>query len=112
MMNTKELNAASFETAVNNSSQPLLVDFWAEWCGPCKMLSPLIDQIADEQAGKAVVAKVNVDEAPDLARQFGIQSIPTLIVFKDGKPVQRLQGVHPKDTIEQALEAAAAPVAV
>ena len=101
----QELGLDNFESALN-SDKPVLIDFWAEWCGPCKMLSPLIDEIADEQDGKAVVAKVNVDEAQDLARRYGIQSIPTLIVFKDGEPVERLQGVQPKAAIEQALAAA------
>ena len=74
----------------------MLVDFWAEWCGPCKMIAPILDEIAREQAGKVKIAKVNVDEQPDLARRFDVMSIPTLIVFKDGAPAKRLVGAQGK----------------
>jgi len=105
-MKATTLQSSDFESTINGTSQPVLVDFWAEWCGPCQQLGPVIDQIAAEQDGKAVVAKVNIDEAGDLAARYGIRSIPTLIVFKDGEPVERLQGVQPKAAIESAIAAA------
>ena len=105
-MKTVELTSDTFETTIKEPGKPVLVDFWAPWCGPCKMLGPVIDEVAKENDGKAVVAKLNVDDASALASQYGVQSIPTLIVFKDGEPVNRLQGVQSKSVIQQALDAA------
>lgn len=105
-MKTTELNPTNFDATLSGTDAPVLVDFWAPWCGPCQMLGPVIDEIAAEQEGKAVVAKVNVDEAQDLAVRYGIKSIPTLIVFKNGEVVERLQGVQPKSSITAALAAA------
>ena len=107
-MKTLSLNQASFDAAITNSATPLLVDFWAEWCGPCKMLAPTLEDVAAEQAGKAVVAKVNIDESPELATRFGITSIPTLIVFKNGQPVKTLRGVQSRRELNAMLNAAQA----
>ncbi|MFN8016477.1 MAG: thioredoxin [Acidimicrobiia bacterium] len=96
MMSTTTLNATSFDEAISTSEQPILVDFWAEWCGPCKMIAPVLDEIATENSDKLTIGKVNVDENPDLARRFEVMSIPTLIVFKDGQPIKRLVGAKNK----------------
>ena len=104
-MSMIELNNTDFDRTISKASGPVLVDFWAPWCGPCVHLGPVIDQIADEQEGKVTVAKVNIDDAQQLAARFGIRSIPTLIVFRDGEPVERLQGVQPKGRIDAALAA-------
>jgi thioredoxin 1 len=106
-MKTKILNQVNFDETVNNSTTPVLVDFWAEWCGPCKMLAPVLEQVATEQDGRAIVAKVNIDESPELAQRFGITAIPTLIVFKGGQPGRPLRGVQSKSAIVASLAAAA-----
>ena len=104
-MNTKILNQANFDETVNSGPQTVLVDFWAEWCGPCKMIAPVVEEIATERAGEGVVGKLNIDEAPELAQRFGITAIPTLIVFKNGQPQRTLRGVQSKKTIVAALAA-------
>lgn len=77
----------------------MLVDFWAEWCGPCKLIAPILDEIASEQEGRLTVAKLNVDEAPDVARRFGVMSIPTMILFDGGEPAKRMVGAKPKEAL-------------
>jgi len=108
MKPTIEVNEANFETEVLNSTQPVVVDFWAEWCGPCKMLGPVLDEVASEQSGKAKVAKVNIDQNSALAERFGIRSIPTLLYFKGGEVRKQTVGVVSKKTIVSTLEAVAA----
>ena len=97
------LSAATFDEAVAGSDTPVLVDFWAEWCGPCKMVAPTLAEIADEQRGKLTVAKLNVDDNPDVARRFEVMSIPTLLVFKDGQPAKRIVGAKGKGALLQDL---------
>jgi thioredoxin 1 len=100
---TTTLTVDSFDTAISSAAEPMIVDFWAEWCGPCKMIAPVLDEIATENAGKITIGKVNADENPDLARRFEVMSIPTLIVFKDGEPVKRLIGAKNKASLLEDL---------
>ncbi|NLU37032.1 MAG: thioredoxin [Clostridiales bacterium] len=98
------LTADNFEEEVENSSLPVLVDFWAVWCGPCKMIAPIIDQLADEFDGKVKIAKLNVDENRELAMRFKVMSIPTLMLFKNGEVVNQLVGARPKAELVKLLE--------
>jgi thioredoxin 1 len=106
---TIEINEANFESEVLQSTLPVLVDFWAEWCGPCKMIAPLLDEIATEQAGRVKVAKVNVDSNPVLAARYGIQSIPTLLYVAGGEVRDQTVGVTGKRGIVAKLEKLAVP---
>ncbi len=102
-MSAINLNNKNFEEVVLNSDKTVLIDFWATWCGPCKMQSPIIEELSNELEGRAVIAKLNVDDNPELAAQFSVMSIPTLIFIKDGKIVDRKTGVTPKATLLSML---------
>jgi thioredoxin 1 len=99
-----ELTDSNFEQIIN-SDKPVLVDFWAEWCGPCKMIGPVVEELAGDYAGRAVIAKLNVDENPQMTAKFGVRSIPTLLVFKNGQIVDKQIGAVPKSVLAQKLEA-------
>lgn len=101
---TKATTDSSFEQDILNSQTPVLVDFWAEWCGPCRALGPKLEEVAEAMDQKATVLKLNIDENPQTAAKFQVRSIPTMILFKDGKDVEQLVGNVPKDTIVSLIE--------
>jgi thioredoxin 1 len=99
-----EVNDSSFDQMVLQSKTPVLVDFWAAWCGPCRMVAPIVEELAGEYEGKVTMVKLNVDENPQIASQYGIMSIPTLLIFKDGAPVSNIVGFRPKAELKRNLD--------
>lgn len=104
MTNVIELNDVNFDSEVRNSTQPVLVDFYATWCGPCKKQLPIVDELAKEFTGKARIAKINVDQGRNASAEFGIASIPALLVFQNGKVVEKLVGLHSQSQLSSALK--------
>jgi len=104
MSDTINFNKDNFDREVLKSDQPVLVDFWAEWCSPCNIIAPIVGEIAEEYKGKVKVGKVNVESSPDLASKYGIMSIPSLLIFKDGKVAEQIIGTAPKKTIKKKLD--------
>ena len=100
-MATVKVDKGNFQSDVLDAKEPVVVDFWAEWCGPCKMIGPSLEEISNELGGKVKIAKVNIDENPELAAQFGVRSIPTLMVFKDGQVADTKVGAAPKTALSQ-----------
>jgi thioredoxin 1 len=106
MADITELSSGNFEAEVLQSSQPVLVDFWAPWCGPCRMIGPVVEELAGENADVLKVAKINIDDAQDIAATYGVSSIPTLMIFKDGDVIDRFVGVQPKSRLQEAVDQA------
>jgi len=105
---TTTVTQASFDDQVIGAAEPVLVDFWAEWCGPCRMIAPALDEISREMVGKVTVAKLNIDENPDIAVKYGVRSIPTLMIFRDGKPAAVQVGANAKGKIVEWINNAIA----
>ncbi|MAW88535.1 MAG: thioredoxin [Phyllobacteriaceae bacterium] len=107
-MATVKIDKSNFQSDVLGAAEPVVVDFWAEWCGPCKMIAPALDEIAGEMAGKIKIAKVNIDENPELAAQYGVRSIPTLMIFKGGEVADMKVGAAPKTALSSWISGAVA----
>ena len=103
-MPTKAITDTSFATDVLNAGEPVLVDFWAEWCGPCKMIGPSLEEISEELAGKVTIAKINIDDNPDAPAKYGVRGIPTMILFKNGQPAATKVGAAPKSALKGWIE--------
>lgn len=101
---TKELNSSNFQSEVLDSDKPVLIDFWAPWCAPCRMIAPVVEKLAEELHGKIVVGKINVDQERNLAMQYNIMSIPNLLIIKNGKVVENIVGFRPKNDLQRLLE--------
>lgn len=106
-MATHKVDTANFQSDVLGSDVPVVVDFWAEWCGPCKAIGPSLEEISDEMDGKVKITKVNIDENPDIAAQYGVRSIPTLVLFKGGEPASMQVGAKPKNALVDWINASA-----
>jgi len=106
MGSVNEFNDNNFDSEVLKSAEPVLVDFWAPWCGPCRMIAPMVEELAGEYDGAVKVGKLNIDDSPNSATNYGVSSIPTLMVFKGGEVVERFVGVQPKNRLQEALDAA------
>jgi thioredoxin 1 len=98
---TKQIKDNEFKSEVINSKLPVLIDFWAEWCGPCRMLSPILDQLSEEMDGKVKIVKMNIDENPETPSKFGVRGIPTMLLFKEGKQIATKVGVQPKNALQE-----------
>lgn len=105
-MGVQEFNDTNFDAEVLQSSEPVLVDFWAPWCGPCRQIAPMVEELAGENEGSVKIGKLNIDEAPGSAQSYGVSSIPTLMVFKNGEVVDRFVGVQPKTRLQEAIDGA------